>query len=296
MRPEVYGDLYERLLGKLLRWLAEAVELLPNTVVALVVLLAFWLLSVASAAGARRAFHRMGTDEAAARLMVTLLRLGVLGTGLFCALDLLGLNTFLTSLLAGAGILGLALGFAFQDLASNLISGVGLAIARKRAFQVGDLVETNGFTGVVEHVGLRTTYLGTVDGKQIVVPNKHIYQAILVNLTASGRRRIDLVFGVDRNSDLARVTEVTRAALESVQPRLADPPPRVYLRRFTESAIEVLCWIWVEFSGPEDVFKAEHEAIIALQIAYAEAGITLPFPIRTLDVRDKAGGLVIRQL
>lgn len=296
MQPEVYADLYDRLTGKLFRWLTEAVELLPNTVVALVLLLGFWLLSVAAAAVAKRGLGRMGTDEAAARLIVTLLRLTVLGAGFFAVLDLLGLNTFLTSLLAGAGILGLALGFAFQDLASNLISGVGLAIARKRAFQVGDLVETNGYLGVVEHVGLRTTYLGTVDGKQIVVPNKHIYQSILVNLTASGRRRIDLTFGVDRSADLARVTEVTRTALESVQLRLADPPPRVYLRRFTDSAIEVLCWIWVEFSGPEDVFKAEHDAILALQAAYAEAGITLPFPIRTLDVRDKTGGLVIRQL
>lgn len=296
MQPEVYGELYERLTGKLLRWLTEATLLLPNTVVALVLLLASWFVSMLLAAIARRGFRRMAIDEAAARLMVTLLRLGVLGAGLFGALDLLGLNTALTSLLAGAGILGLALGFAFQDLASNLISGVGLAIAQKRAFRVGDLVETNGFVGVVEHVGLRTTSLRTVDGKHVVVPNKHLYQSILVNLTVSGRRRVDLTFGVDRAADLQKVTEVTLAALESVRPRLMNPPPRVYLRRFTDSAIEVLAWVWVDFSGPEDVFRAEHEAILALQAAYAEAGILLPFPIRTLDVRDKAGGLVIRQL
>jgi len=296
MQPEVYGELYERLTGKLLRWLTEATLLLPNTVVALVLLLASWFVSMLLAAIARRGFRRMAIDEAAARLMVTLLRLGVLGAGLFGALDLLGLNTALTSLLAGAGILGLALGFAFQDLASNLISGVGLAIAQRRAFRVGDLVETNGFVGVVEHVGLRTTSLRTVDGKHVVVPNKHLYQSILVNLTVSGRRRVDLTFGVDRAADLQKVTEVTLAALESVRPRLMNPPPRVYLRRFTDSAIEVLAWVWVDFSGPEDVFRAEHEAILALQAAYAEAGILLPFPIRTLDVRDKAGGLVIRQL
>src|SRR5688572_20477283 len=231
MQPKVYADLYERLTGKLFRWLTDATLLLPNTVVALVLFVAFWLLSLGAAALARRALGRMGTDEAAARLIVTVLRLSVLGAGLFAVLDLLGLNTFLTSLLAGAGILGLALGFAFQDLASNLISGIGLAIARKRAFQIGDLVETNGHIGVVEHVGLRTTYLSAIDGRQIVIPNKHIYQAILVNLTASGRRRIDLTFGVDRAADLNRVTEVTRTALESVQVRMADPPPRVYLRR-----------------------------------------------------------------
>lgn len=288
MQPGVYRELYQRLMNKLFRWIEGFVELLPNTVAAVLLLLAFWLASVVIVALVRRGLERMHTDRAAARLVVTLVRLIVLGAGLFGALDLLGLDKALTSLLAGAGIIGLALGFAFQDLAANLIAGIALAIARKRPFQVGDLLETNGFVGTVQHVGLRTTYLGTLDGKTIVIPNKHIYQTTLVNLSVSHQRRVDLTLAVDRAADLTRVTEVTRAALESIQPRLSEPSPRVYFRRFTESAVELTGWFWIDFSVQEDLLRAEHAAVTTVHAAFREAKIELAFPVRTLQVKDKA--------
>jgi len=286
MQPEVYQKLYQRLVGQLWSLLERFVEMLPNTVVAVALLLLFWVASLLAATLTKRGLRQIHADPAAGRLVVTLVRLAVLGTGLFGALDLLHLDKALTSLLAGAGIIGLALGFAFQDLASNLISGVGLAIARKRAFQLGDVVETNGFIGMVEHVGLRVTYLGTIDGKTIVMPNRHIYQNTLVNLSASGRRRVDFTLAVDRFADLPRAAEAALAALHTIEPRRPDPPPRVYFKRFSDSAIELTCWLWIDFRDLEDIFRAEHAGVIALQTAFREAGIVLPFPIRTLHVRE----------
>jgi len=295
MSPEVYEKLYLRLIAKLFRWLEHLVEMLPNTVVALLLITLFWVVSVLAAALARKALRGIKADQAASRLMVGLVRVSVLGTGLFMALGLLGLDKAVTSLLAGAGIVGLALGFAFQDLAANLISGVALAVSREHPFQAGDLVETNGLLGVVDHVDLRTTTITTLDGKSVIIPNKQVYQTILVNLTASGRRRVELVVGVDYASNLAHVTSVTLSALETVRPRRSDPPPRVYFRRFGDSSIELLAWFWIDFRGQEDLLRAQHDAVIAIQAAYARADIHIPFPIRTLDLHGK-GELTLRKL
>lgn len=295
MQPEVYEKLYQRLLGKLFRWLEGVVEMLPNTVVAVLLLLLFWLASLVIGSVAKRTLTRMNADPAASRLMVTLIRLLVFGAGLFVALGLLGLDKALGSLLAGAGIVGLALGFAFQDLAANLISGVALAINREHPFQAGDLVDTNGYLGVIEHVDLRSTTMLTLDGKSVIIPNKQVYQSTLVNLTASKKRRVELHVNVDYTANLSQVVDVTLAALETVDPRRKDLPARVYFQRFAESSIEVLCWFWIDFRKQEDLLRAQHDGIMAIQRAFARSGIDLPFPIRTLDVRDKTG-LAIRKL
>ena len=295
MQPEVYEKLYERLLGKLFRWLEGMVEMLPNTVVAVLLLLFFWVASLIAGNLAKRGLARMNADPAAGRLMVTLIRLLVFGAGVFVALGLLGLDKALGSLLAGAGIVGLAVGFAFQDLAANLISGVALAIGKQHPFEAGDLVDTNGYLGVVEHVDLRSTTLLTLDGKSVIIPNKHVYQSTLVNLTASKKRRVELTVGVDYASNLSQVADVTLAALESVDSRRKEPPARVFFQRFGESSIELHCWFWIDFRRQEDLLRAQSEGIMAIQRAFARSGIQIPFPVRMLDVRDKAG-LAIRKL
>ena len=295
MQPEVYEKLYQRLLGKLFRWLEGMVEMLPNTVVAVFILLLFWVAALIAGGLAKRTRTGMKADPAASRLMVGLIRLLIFGAGLFVALGLLGLDKALGSLLAGAGIVGLALGFAFQDLAANLISGVALAINREHPFQAGDLVDTNGYLGVIEHVDLRSTTMLTLDGKSVIIPNKQVYQSTLVNLTASKKRRVELHVGVDYTADLSKVVDVTLAALGAIEPRRQDPPPRAYFQRFNESSIDLLCWFWIDFRRHEDLLRAQHDGVIAIQRAFARASINIPFPVRTLDVRDKAG-LAIRKL
>lgn len=170
---------------KLTTWLDAALTLFPNAVVAIVTLVAFWAISKMAAHLVERTLSRMRTEDAASRLMGTLVRVLVIGAGGAVALGILNLDRAAASLLAGAGIAGLALGFAFQDLAANLISGVGLAIRRDHPFKTGDLIETKGFLGKVKHIDLRTSTLETFDGKYVIIPNKEIYQGILVNHSTS---------------------------------------------------------------------------------------------------------------
>ncbi|WP_439556631.1 mechanosensitive ion channel domain-containing protein, partial [Dyadobacter sp.] len=85
----------------------------------------------------------------------------------------LGLDKTVTSLLAGAGVLALALGFAFQDLTTNFISGAFIAI--QRPIKVGDIIETNGFTGKVLSIGLRSVKLDNFAGQHVELPSKDIF-------------------------------------------------------------------------------------------------------------------------
>jgi small conductance mechanosensitive channel len=295
MQPEVYEKLYQRLLGKLFRWLEGVVEMLPNTVVAVLLLLLFWVASVIIGSLTRRALARMNADAAASRLMVTLIRLLVFGAGLFVALGLLGLDKALGSLLAGAGIVGLALGFAF--------SGSGRQLDQRSCSGDQSRAPLPGWR-FGRHQRLPRRHRArrsplhdhlTLDGKSVIIPNKQVYQSTLVNLTASKKRRVELHVNVDYAANLAQVVDVTLAALETVDPRRKDPPARVYFQRFAESSIELIAWFWIDFRKQEDLLRAQHDGIIAIQRAFARSGIDLPFPIRTLDVRDKAG-LAIRKL
>ena len=92
-------------------------------------------------------------------LVKTVIYVLILGIGLFAALSVLNLDGTVTSLLAGAGIIGLALGFAFQDIAANFISGV--LLSTRHPFGIGDIIETNDFFGTVQKLNLRNTIILT---------------------------------------------------------------------------------------------------------------------------------------
>jgi small conductance mechanosensitive channel len=120
----------------------------------------------------------------------------------FC-IGCLGLDKTVTSLLAGAGVLALALGFAFQDLTTNFISGAFIAI--QRPIKVGDVIETNGFTGKVLSIGLRSVKLDNFEGQQVELPSKDIFQKPIVNFTNSGERRVQMEGSIGYKDDLSIV-------------------------------------------------------------------------------------------
>ncbi len=280
---------YERTAEKLRGWLEGFVDMLPNLAVAVLVLLVFWLVAMAAVAATQRALTRLNTRPSIRGLIATVLRISILFTGLMIALGILNLDKALTSILAGAGIVGLALGFAFQDLAANFISGVGLSLHRTHPFKVGDLIETNSVFGTVQQITLRTTDLRTLDGKQITIPNKLIYQDKLTNHSFSGERRIDLLCGISYGDDLEKVRRVSVAAVEGIGNRNRSRPVELYFQEFGDSSINFVVWFWIEFHKQTDYLAAMSEAVMRLKKAFDENDITIPFPIRTLDFGIKGG-------
>lgn len=219
-----------------------------------------------------------GVLRSAARIIVYLL-----GGLMLLAVAEIPIAPLLTSL----GIGSLAIGLALQKTLEDFIAG--LLIAADQPIRVGDFVEVvdGDVSGTVLSIGWRTTRLRTREDTFIVVPNGRLAQATLVNRSMPSA---DLCFtvpvGIGYDSDLdaaaAATVEVARAIQASDPRAVPDYEPRVSYHAFGDSSIDFRVWMraknWEGHFGMRDAF------IRALHIRYGAEGISIPFPIRTLDL------------
>lgn len=272
---------------KLQTWSDTLVSMLPNIAVALLLLTVAWLLGRLSRRLTMRLARRAEARNAIARLLGTLTFFVVLGVGLFVALGVLELDKTVTSLLAGAGVVGLALGFAAQSLAANVISGT--VISLRRPFKEGDLVETNDHTGTVERIDLRVTQLRTPDGRLVLIPNREVLENPLVNHSIHPPKRVDLGVGVSYDADLETVRDVALEAVRGVDARLDDRDVELYFTEFGGSSIDLVVRFWIPGERRSDFLAARSDAVVAIRKAFDAHGISIPFPIRTLDFGIEGG-------
>ena len=279
---------WELFSGKVMGWMRDLVLLLPNLLVAVVVLFGFWLLARLARGLLHRFLQRISPSEQVNRLLAQTVYVAIIAAGLFVGLGILGLQKTVASLLAGAGIITLALGFAFQDIAANLMAGIYLSI--QHPFRAGHLIETKDFFGVVKRVHLRWTEIRSPQGQLVLIPNKQVFENAIQNYTASGRRRIDLRVGVSYGDDLEKVRRVAMRALEQVSTRKPDTEVEVFFEEFGDSSIIFVGRFWIDFTSQQaDYLQARSEAIELLKSAFDQNGITIPFPVRTLDLGVRSG-------
>ena len=283
------GKAWDLLIAKVLGWTRDFILLLPNLAVAVAVVVGFWLIAKLARSLLHRVLRRISHSEQVNRLLGQAVFLAFFVAGLFVALGIVGLQKTVASLLAGAGILGLALGFAFQDIAANFMAGIYLSI--ERPFRAGNLIQTKDIQGIVKQVHLRWTEIRVPQGQVVMVPNKQVFENPITNYTAPGERRIDLKAGVSYADDLDKVRRVACDALGQVPGRKPDTEVELFFEEFGESTINLVVRFWIPFAAKQsDYLKAQSEAIERLKKAFDENGITMPFPTRTLDVPPGAFG------
>lgn len=272
--------------AKVVGWTEGLVQSLPNVIAAIVVLLVFWGL----AKGVRKVVGRIAArvaDQPEVNRIIAAAAYGLtLALGLVLALGALNLDKTVTSLLAGAGIIGLALGFAFQDIAENFIAGIILNL--RNQFTEGDVVESGDYMGVIERVELRATVMRTFTGQRVLIPNAQVFKSALVNYTQSRIRRVDVAVGVSYGDDLEKVRRVATEAVEAVPGRDQARPVELFYTEFGDSSVNFQVRFWIPFLARQsDFLEARSQAIVRIKAAFDQNGITIPFPIRTLDF---AGG------
>ncbi|WP_437942398.1 mechanosensitive ion channel family protein [Sorangium sp. So ce341] len=281
------SDISARLAGKASQWVDAFVAMFPNLVVAVAVVMVGWALGRLARRLVYGALARLHTPHSVNALVSWLASVAVLAGGFTIALHVLELEKAATSVLAGAGIVGLALGFAFQDLAANFIAGVYLAV--RFPFREGDLIETNGILGIAELIRIRTTTIRTLEGPAVMIPNKEIFTNKLINYTDTGLRRVDLTVGVSYGDDLEKVRRVALDAARLVEGRDAAREVELFYEAFGDSAISFTIRLWIPFREHTDYLGARSELVMRIKRAFDENGITIPFPIRTLDFGIKGG-------
>ena len=179
--------------------------------------------------------------------MASIFKVIVLCVGVFIALDFVGLKGTVTSLLAGAGIVGLAIGFAFQDMTENLIAGIAMGI--RKPFKAGDVIETDDVFGSVHSINLRNTLIESFYGQLILVPNKVLFRNVLKNYTTLGVRRIEVPVGISYGDDIEKAKEVIVDKINNLDFVIRKNETDVYAEGFGDSSINLLVWFWIKYPG-----------------------------------------------
>lgn len=279
---------FEKLIAKLQEWLEALVVMLPNLLLAALVVTSGFFVSRWAQRVVEKVLGRLTGNEPISKLLASAGRLVVIGLSALWALGLLHLDKTVTSVLAGVGVVGLALGFVFQDIAANFMSGFIMAL--NRPFEVGDLVELAGRQCRVQRLHLRATEVETLDGLSIVVPNKDVFQNPIVNYTRTSNRRMDLTVGTAYCDDMEKVRRVVLDAVKDCPARDPERAVEVFFVGFGDSSIDFQVRIWLNDSSELAQVHARSESMIAIKRAFDSQGITIPFPIRTLDFGAQAVG------
>lgn len=275
------------IMNKIELWYELLVKSLPNMAVAIVVLFLFVFIAMIVRKVTERIIFKVSTNRAITNLAKSSAYILTILGGLFIALEILNLEKTVTSILAGAGVIGLALGFAFQEIAANFVSGI--LIAFRKPYQIGDIIEINDFFGEVTKIDLRTTSITDFNGLEIIIPNKQMFTEAFTNYTTTPKRRVVLEVGVSYGDDLEKVEKVTHKAIENIEERLESEDVDVFFESFGGSSVNLSARFWVKYPNDKAYLKAQHSAIKNILKLYNENDIVIPFPIRTLDFGIKGG-------
>lgn len=287
---ESLGKLWDKMVG----WFDQIVLALPNIILAGIVL----GLSIFASRYLKRLVQK-GLKQTTRNQTV----IGVLSNvvaaifmiiALFIVLNILNLSEAVTALLGTAGVLGLAVGLALQDPMINLFSGVLMSV--RDYYKIGDLVETNGFFGKINKITLRSTIIAQPDGQVVIIPNKEILQNPLKNFSHPGKRRIEVSCGVSYGDNLEEVKAIAVKALkDSGMEFTSDHPIELFFHEFGDSSINFKIRFWKNIINQRAYLAAQDQAIIAIKNAFDKNNITIPFPIRTLDL-GIVGGLGLQDV
>jgi small conductance mechanosensitive channel len=262
---------------KLRHWWESFIKLLPEIVLALLVMVVAVIIGRLIRRNLYKLLIRVSAKPSFSSLFSTITQIIVLLTGLFFALDILQLNKAVSSLLAGAGIIGIILGFAFQDITSNFISGVYITL--KKPFELGHTIKTNDFIGNVEEIQLRSTTIRTFSGLHLMIPNRDIIQKPLINYSLTPERRIELEFFIDHNSDLEVTHKAAFDAISKITYLYPGKPVEIYFNDVKYTAIKISVWFWIDNHSPPGYMVARHDAIFNVISALKENNIALVLPL-----------------
>jgi len=208
---------------------------------------------------------------------------------LFAVMALHQLGFDLSVLLGAAGIFSVAIGFASQTSASNLISG--LFLIAERPFVVGDAIKVGDTVGEVLAIDLLSVKLRTFDNLFVRVPNESLIKSQITNLSRFPVRRLDLQIGVAYKEDMARVRDTLLAVAEANPLCLIEPAPLFIFNGFGDSALELQFSVWAK---RENFLALKNAMQMEIKQAFDAADIDIPYPHRTLHTNGQGEPLPIR--
>ncbi|MCP9221547.1 mechanosensitive ion channel [Erythrobacter sp. LQ02-29] len=238
--------------------------------------------------GFGRLWHRIAPNGFLAELIGSAVRFVFVLLGIVVALDMVGAGALLGAVLGGAGVIGIALGFAMRDLIENYVASIMLSV--RQPFRANDHVLIDDLEGRVIRLTSRATVLMTLDGNHLRIPNSTVFKAVIVNYTRNPQRRFDFALGVDADDDPRAARRLGRDTLAGLPFVLADPAPEARIEEVGDSNIVIRFLAWID-QTEADFFKARSNAIPAVKDALEAAGFGLPEPIYRLRFDPRSAKL-----
>ncbi|MBO4287974.1 MAG: mechanosensitive ion channel family protein [Kiritimatiellae bacterium] len=266
---EVVSNLYQ--------WLAQhGISFLVSLLLTAVIFLIGWGVIKCLTKAMEKVLKKSPLNELLTHFIVSVLNKTLWCLLLMIVLKRLGLD--ITPLIAGLGVTGFILGFAFKDALGNLASG--MMIALNQPFKVGDYVNLGGNEGTVKSLNMMMTLLATADNKKVVVPNSVVWGSAITNFSETPYRRVDLTVAVAYKTDLAKACAIAREAVAKVPSVLPDPAPAISVGTLADSSVVLNIR---PFAKPSDYWAVYSGVLQSVKEAFDQAGIEIPF--RQLDVR-----------
>ncbi|MFI4896729.1 MAG: mechanosensitive ion channel domain-containing protein [Phycisphaerales bacterium JB059] len=251
----------------------DVIRATPLFVVALLIFTLALLFAGVIARLATRVLGRATDSELLRNVLHKAVFLLVLVLGAYLALRVTGLTRVAIAVISGTGLLGLALGFAFRDIAENFLASLLLSI--QRPFRLGDVIEVDGHLGVVRKVTARGTLLIDFDGNHIQIANATVYKNTIKNFTANPRVRINFAVGIGYDDEIARAQDVIHAVLENHPAVLDDPEPLVLVESLGASSVTLRTYFWID-GAKHSMLKMKSSAIRMTLRALTDAGVSMP--------------------
>lgn len=197
------------------------------------------------------------------------------------ALPRLGIEV--APLIAGLGVTGFIVGFAFQESLGNLAAGLMLLL--NNPFQIGDYVEAGGVSGTVVELNMMATTLNTPDNKRVIVPNNKIWGGPITNYSALPTRRVDLKVAVSYGADIAKAIETLQDVLKGHELVLDDPAPTIAVDELAGSSVNLVVRPWVNNA---DYWTVHFEITRAMKERLKAANVEIPIPKMDVHVKELA--------
>ncbi|MDQ3022139.1 MAG: mechanosensitive ion channel family protein [Bacteroidota bacterium] len=228
-------------------------KILPSLSISIIVLIIFLLLGNNVSNFFRKRLYAKSNDILLSNFLGKISKWVFMIVGFVISMEVLGLATVASGIIAGAGISAIVIGLAFKNIGENFLSG--LLLAFNRPFNVGDLIETSGYTGTITSLDFRTTNIKTENGQNVFIPNSLILNNPLKNISREGLRRFDFIIQIDYNNDIQKAKDLILSAVNDVKEVLKDPAPAVVVDQLT-TVVNVKTYFWI------DALKADRSIMI----------------------------------
>ena len=257
--------------------------MIPLLIAALVVFVVLLFLAKGVRYLAERALART-SNRSAATAIGRILYIVMLAMALLIAVTVAFPSMTPGRLISTLGVGGIAIGFAFKDIFQNLLAGILLLL--RHPFRVGDEITTGEFTGTVEAIETRATYIRTYDGRRIIIPNGDVYTKPVIVISAYDMLRTEYDVGIGYGDDLGRAKEIALDAIRGVDGVLAEPAPDVLVWELGESSKNIRLRWWTRPQRGE-VLRIRDAVLKAAAEAISGAGMDLPFPTQVVLFHDQ---------